>query len=61
MELKMFQKTAVKHLFEAMDTSARDIILKSPTGSGKTIIHAECKFFNKKSVQIVEADSHISD
>lgn len=38
MELKMFQKTAVKRLFEAMDTSARDIILKSPTGSGKTII-----------------------
>lgn len=24
-------------------------------------IHAVCKFFNKKSVQIVEADSHISD
>ena len=23
--------------------------------------HAVCKFFNKKSVQIVEADSHISD
>lgn len=38
MELKMFQKTAVKHLFEAMDSPARDIILKSPTGSGKTII-----------------------
>lgn len=25
------------------------------------LIHAVCKFFNKKSVQIVEADSHISD
>ena len=24
-------------------------------------IHAVCKFFNKKSVQIVEVDSHISD
>ena len=24
-------------------------------------INAVCKFFNKKSVQIVEADSHISD
>ncbi|MBS7008781.1 DEAD/DEAH box helicase [Anaerostipes sp.] len=38
MELKEFQLNAVKSLFEAMDTSARDIILKSPTGSGKTII-----------------------
>ena len=27
----------------------------------KIIIYAVCKFFNKKSVQIVEADSHISD
>ena len=25
------------------------------------IYYAVCKFFNKKSVQIVEADSHISD
>ncbi len=25
------------------------------------LIHAVCKFFNKKSVQIVKADSHISD
>lgn len=38
MELKMFQKTAVKQLFEAMEKPVRDIILKSPTGSGKTII-----------------------
>lgn len=38
MELKEFQLNAVKSLFEAMDTPARDIILKSPTGSGKTII-----------------------
>lgn len=38
MELKEFQLTAVKSLFEAMDKPARDIILKSPTGSGKTII-----------------------
>ena len=29
--------------------------------AGKKITYAECKFFNKKSVQIVEADSHISD
>ena len=27
----------------------------------KFIINAVCKFFNKKSVQIVKADSHISD
>lgn len=38
MELKEFQLNAVKSLFEAMETPARDIILKSPTGSGKTII-----------------------
>ena len=38
MELKEFQLTAVKSLFEAMDKPVRDIILKSPTGSGKTII-----------------------
>lgn len=38
MKLKEFQLEAVKKLFEAMETSARDIILKSPTGSGKTII-----------------------
>ena len=38
MELKEFQLNAVKSLFEAMDKPARDVILKSPTGSGKTII-----------------------
>lgn len=38
MELKNFQLNAVKSLFEAMEKPARDIILKSPTGSGKTII-----------------------
>ena len=38
MKLKEFQLEAVKKLFEAMETPARDIILKSPTGSGKTII-----------------------
>ncbi len=38
MELKNFQQKAVKSLFEAMEKPARDIILKSPTGSGKTII-----------------------
>ena len=38
MQLKEFQLKAVKDLFEAMDSPAQDIILKSPTGSGKTII-----------------------
>lgn len=38
MELKEFQLAAVKSLFAAMAGPARDIILKSPTGSGKTII-----------------------
>lgn len=38
MQLKNFQLDAVKSLFEAMETPTRDIILKSPTGSGKTII-----------------------
>ncbi len=38
MELKEFQLNAVKSLFEAMEKPSRDIILKSPTGSGKTII-----------------------
>ena len=38
MILKEFQLDAVKSLFEAMNMPARDIILKSPTGSGKTII-----------------------
>lgn len=38
MKLKEFQLKAVKDLFEAMDKPNRDIILKSPTGSGKTII-----------------------
>ena len=38
MILKEFQLQAVKSLFEAMDKPTRDIVLKSPTGSGKTII-----------------------
>ncbi len=38
MELKEFQLQAVKSLFEAMGKPSRDIVLKSPTGSGKTII-----------------------
>lgn len=38
MQLKSFQLLAVKSLFEAMDKPVRDIVLKSPTGSGKTII-----------------------
>ena len=38
MDLKEFQLRAVNSLFEAMEAPVRDIILKSPTGSGKTII-----------------------
>lgn len=38
MQLKEFQLGAVKSLFDAMQGGTRDIILKSPTGSGKTII-----------------------
>lgn len=38
MKLKEFQLKAVSDLFEAMEGSKRDIVLKSPTGSGKTII-----------------------
>ena len=38
MELKEFQLQAVKSLFEAMEKPSRDVVLKSPTGSGKTII-----------------------
>lgn len=37
-KLTEFQKKAVSKLLECMEAPARDIILKSPTGSGKTII-----------------------
>ena len=37
-DLMQFQLKAIKELLEAMETPCRDIILKSPTGSGKTII-----------------------
>lgn len=36
--LMQFQLKAIKDLLESMDEPCRDIILKSPTGSGKTII-----------------------
>lgn len=36
--LMNFQLTAIKNLLVAMETNVRDIILKSPTGSGKTIM-----------------------
>ena len=36
--LMQFQLRAIKMLLESMEESCRDIILKSPTGSGKTII-----------------------
>lgn len=36
--LANFQLNAIKSLLESMDESCREIVLKSPTGSGKTII-----------------------
>ena len=36
--LTQFQLKAIKSLLESMESNNRDIILKSPTGSGKTII-----------------------
>lgn len=36
--LTQFQLKAIKSLLENMESNTRDIILKSPTGSGKTII-----------------------
>lgn len=36
--LMQFQLKTIKALLESMETPVRDIILKSPTGSGKTII-----------------------
>lgn len=36
--LAQFQLKAIKDLLESMDEPCRDIILKSPTGSGKTIM-----------------------
>ena len=38
MDLKNFQIDAIVQLNDAMGKSGRDIVLKSPTGSGKTII-----------------------
>lgn len=38
MNLKNFQLRAIKNLLEKMEVEKRDIVLKSPTGSGKTII-----------------------
>lgn len=38
MELAEFQLNTINLLFEAMTNDKRDIILKSPTGSGKTIM-----------------------
>ena len=43
MELKEFQLQAVKSLFEAMGKPSRDIVLKSPTGSGYADFGVICK------------------
>ena len=37
-KLANFQLKTIKLLLESMEEKTRDIILKSPTGSGKTII-----------------------
>ena len=37
-QLMQFQLKAIKALLESMEEPCRDIVLKSPTGSGKTII-----------------------
>ena len=37
-KLAKFQLKTIKLLLESMEVKTRDIILKSPTGSGKTII-----------------------
>ena len=37
-KLANFQLRTIKLLLESMEEKTRDIILKSPTGSGKTII-----------------------
>ncbi len=52
MELMDFQKNAIKELLSAMnDDKIREIILKSPTGSGKTIMlsHFMSKYTREKS------------
>ena len=46
---------------EAFRHDAVRLILWAHCFTSRKRIHAVCKFFNKKSVQIVEADSHISD
>ena len=38
MNLMKFQLNAIRELLIAMEDDSRDIILKSPTGSGKTIM-----------------------
>ena len=36
--LANFQLNAIKSLLESMDEPCREIVLKSPTGSGKTLL-----------------------
>ena len=38
MKLMNFQLNAIKELHESVESGFKDIVLKSPTGSGKTII-----------------------
>lgn len=55
MELMNFQKKAIKELFDAMsDENVHEIILKSPTGSGKTIMLTRfMKDYSKENLNTV--------
>lgn len=51
-----------EYIWKLIDAAPASFFLSRPRRFGKSLtIYAVCKFFNKKSVQIVEADSHISD
>lgn len=47
-------------VFSFISSTVGGIILTKAFETDKNFINAVCKFFNKKSVQIVEANSHIS-
>ena len=48
-----------KTVFARITSRNYDVVREIPHNA--KLIYAVCKFFNKKSVQIVKADSHISD
>ena len=55
MELKEFQKRTIQMLLNTLDEDKKIVILKSPTGSGKTIIltHFIDRMFRESSGKIV--------